>query len=133
MSIQQQLQQAEHVVIQRLNALEQEIREIRKTIFVTHRLNALEQEIREIMKVVTQETKPFPEFPVIKQEQTEQQQQEFICTLCSVTKPIYQREREMENKNQVYANSVLIIVLWNVFYITFVTKVKTKQVDGKLI
>jgi len=35
-------------VIQRLNALEQEIREIRKATVVTHRLNALEQEIHEI-------------------------------------------------------------------------------------
>jgi len=83
MSKQQQTQQ---VVIQRLNTLEQEIREIRKAIVITHRLNALGQEIREVRKAVTQETKPFPEFPVIKQEQAEQE--EFICTLCSVTKPI---------------------------------------------
>jgi len=94
-------------------------------------LNALEQEIREIRKAVTQETKPFPKFPAIKQEQQQQVEQaerqqaieqaeaEFNCTLCSVTKPINQRERERErergkNKNQVYANSVLIIGLRSV-------------------
>jgi len=46
------------------------------------RLNTLEREIREIRKeiVVTQEVKPSPDFPVIKQqqqvEQVEQQQQQ---------------------------------------------------------
>jgi len=92
------------------------------------RLNTLEQEIREIRKarVVTQETKLFPEFPVITQEQTEQQveqqlaaieqveQEELNCTLCSVTKPVDQRERKRENKNQVYATSVLTIGLMSV-------------------
>jgi len=112
MSIQQQTQQ---VVIQRLNSLKQEIREIRKAIVVTHRLNALEQEIREIRKTVTQE-EYFPEFPAIKQEeqqqveqrlaaieQAEQQQQqtELNCTLCSVTKPIDQRERKGKQKSSV--------------------------------
>jgi len=77
-------QQQQQVIIERLNALEQEIREIRKAI------------------VVTQETKPFPEFPVIKQEQAEQRQQaEFVCTLCSVTKPIDQRERKGKHKSSV--------------------------------
>jgi len=72
------------------------------------RLNTLEQEIREIReaKVVTQEAKPFPEFPAIKQEEEQQQveqaieqaieqaeQEELNCTLCSVTKPIVQREK----------------------------------------
>jgi len=65
---------------------------------VIQRLNALEQEIREIRKAVTQK-EYFPEFPVIKQEQQaeqqqQQQQQEFNCTLCSVTKPIDQKERK---------------------------------------
>jgi len=86
---------------------------------ITQRLNALEQEIREIRKaiVVTQETKSFPEFPVIKQEQRQQaieqaerqqaieqaeQQQEFNCTLCSVTKPIDQRERKGKQKSSAY-------------------------------
>jgi len=63
---------------------------------VIQRLNALEQEIREIRNAVTQKTKPFPEFPVIKQEQAE-----FICTLCSVTKPINQRERNGKQKSSV--------------------------------
>jgi len=65
---------------------------------VIQRLNTLEREIRKIRKaiVVTQEAKPFPEFPVIKQEQAE-----FICTLCSVTKPIDQRERKGKQKSSV--------------------------------
>jgi len=100
----QEVLQTQQVVIQRLNTLEQEIREIRKAI------------------VVTQEANPFPEFPAIKQQQQVEQQlaaieqaeqEEFNCTVCSFTKPIDQREREREreNKNQVYANSVLIIGL----------------------
>jgi len=99
MSIQEQWQQAEQVVIQRLNTLEQEIREITKAIFVTNKLNALEQEIREIRKaiVVTPETKPFPEFLIIQQEE-QQQQEELNCTLCSVTKHIDQRERKGKQK-----------------------------------
>jgi len=96
------------------------------------RLNTLEQEIREIRKaiVVTQKAKPFPEFPAIKQEQqveqAEQQQQveqqlaaieqaeqeEFNCTLYSVTKPIDQRERKGKQKSSVC--SVLIIDLRSV-------------------
>jgi len=55
MSRQQQRQKAEQVVIQRLNTIEQEIREIRKA--------------------VTRE-EYSPEFPVIKQEQQQQRQQE---------------------------------------------------------
>jgi len=49
--ITEEVLQTQQVVIERLNTLEQEIREIRKAI------------------VVTQEAKPFPEFPAIKQEQ----------------------------------------------------------------
>jgi len=41
---------------------------------VIQRLNTLEQEMREIRKAVTQE-EYFPEFPVVKQEQAEQQEQ----------------------------------------------------------
>jgi len=48
--------QTQQVVIQRLNTLEQEIREIRKAIDVT------------------QEAKLFPEFPAIKQEQQQVEQ-----------------------------------------------------------
>jgi len=69
------------------------------------RLNTLGREICEIRKaiVVTQDAKPFPESPEIKQERAEQQveqaieqveQEEFNCTLCSVTKPIDQRYRK---------------------------------------
>jgi len=67
------------------------------------RLNALEQEIRGIRKAVTQETKPFPEYPVIKQEQQVEQaeQEEFNCTLCSVPKPVDQRERKGKQKSSV--------------------------------
>jgi len=46
------------------------------------RLNTLEQEIREIRKaiVVTREAKPFPQFPAIKQEQQQQQvEQQLAC------------------------------------------------------
>jgi len=77
---QQQVEQAEQVVIERLNTLEREIHEIRKA--------------------VTQEY--VPEFPVIKQQQQWQQEQaeqeEFICTLCFVTKPIDERERKGKTK-----------------------------------
>jgi len=52
----QEVLQIQQVVIQRLNTLELEIREIRKAI------------------VVTQEAKPFPEFQAIKQEQQVEQQ-----------------------------------------------------------
>jgi len=108
----------------RLTAIEQENREIRKV--VTHRLNTLEQEIREIRQAVTQEEQDVKlDFPVIEQAERQQEQAEqdvkldfrsFTCSLCSVTKPIDQREREREKggKNQVYANSVLIIGLRNV-------------------
>jgi len=78
MSIQQQTQE---VVIQRLNALEQEIREIRKAVTQVY----------------------VPKFPEIKQEQQIEQteQQEFNCTLYSVTKPINQRERKAKQKSSV--------------------------------
>jgi len=67
---------------------------------LVQRLNTFEREIREIRKaiVVSQEAKPFHfhEFPAIKQEQQVEQveQEELNCTLCSVTKPIDQRERK---------------------------------------
>jgi len=79
---------------------------------VIQRLNTLEQEIREIRKAVTQETIPFPEFPVIMQEQQVEQaeQAEFNCTLCCVTKPINQRERKGKQKSSV-CKRVLIIGL----------------------
>jgi len=75
------------------------------------RLNTLEREISEIRKAVTQEAKPFPEFPAIKQQQRQQEQaeeEEFICILCSVTKLIDQRERKGKQKSSAckqYANN----------------------------
>jgi len=75
---------------------------------------------------LTQEAKPFPEFPAIKQEQQQQaieqaerqqaieqaeqqqqrqqeqpEQEEFNCILCTVTKPIDQRERKGKQKSSV--------------------------------
>jgi len=89
----QQVEQAEQVVTQ-------EVLQIRRV--VIQRLNALEQEIREIRKAVIQE-EYFPEFPAIKQVErdSKNKQEEFNCTLCSVTKPIDQRERKGKQKSSV--------------------------------
>jgi len=78
----------------RLTATEQEIREIRKV--VTHRLNTLEKECqacREIRKAITQAEQDVKlDFSV---------ELDFTCSLCSVTKPIDQRERKGKQKSSV--------------------------------
>jgi len=57
---QQQVEQAEQVVIQRLNTLEQEILEIRKAIAVTHRLTRLNKRFVRSGKLLLKKLNHFP-------------------------------------------------------------------------
>jgi len=81
-------------------------------------LTRIEKECLELRKILIAQNQEEVEQQQVEQEEAGQQQRRqeegFTCSSCSVTKPIDQRERVKENKNQVFVNSVLITDLRNV-------------------
>jgi len=80
-----------------LTKLEKEITEIKKVVNQAyHRLNALEQECKEIRNQEEAEQQQQVEQEEEAEQQVTDHVCDFTCSSCSVTKPIDQRERERQ-------------------------------------